>query len=664
MKKILKYQTLKATFLSLLIGVVLSLMFLSGFFSTIQNKINDLFFLKSTVNPNIIIISIDDESINKIGRWPFDRKIHAQLLDNLLEYKPKVIGLDVSFLETSYDDDKLADSLEKISNVVLPIEIDIKNERDNSLSADKIFYPIDKFKKFVKSGFTNTPLDRDGVFRSLPLKIKDKNGEEHNAFVVEILKIFQNSDYFLNDIPLKNNNRLIVNYAGPPNTFLQIPYVDILNKKVDLSIFENKIVLIGSTASDLHDEQVVPTSNGVLMPGVEIHANILNTILTKKFLRTQSDFGVVLNIILISVFCGFIFYRIKIIKGLILDIILILVYLLLVAILFEIGYLINILFVIAVFIFSYFTVVIFKYLSEEREKKKIKKMFQQYVSPQIVDDILSYGKELQLGGVKKEMAIFFSDIRGFTTISEKLSPEELVTLLNEYLSAMTELVFKYRGVVDKYIGDAIMAFWGAPLLEENSVYLACKCSLDMMKSLNFLQKQWDIRELPKIKIGIGINFGEMVVGNMGSNKRFDYTVIGDNVNLGSRLEGLNKEYNSSIIISEFVVSKLVRIKKDKELIFRFLDKVIVKGKKEPVIIYELLSEKDDWFENNKKWINLYQKALEFYLNNDYNNALKYLDRVLSIKPDDGPSIYHKNRIQKIMKGEIKNWQGVLKMKNK
>jgi len=226
-------------------------------------------------------------------------------------------------------------------------------------------------------------------------------------------------------------------------------------------------------------------------------------------------------------------------------------------------------------------------LTEQQEKKYIRQTFSKFVSKTVVDELLKHPDKLKLGGDKKILTVLFSDIRSFTTISEKMTPEELVEHLNEYLQAMTELVFKYDGTLDKYVGDEIMAFWGAPIPQDNHALLACKCAVEMMQVLEQLNKRWVQMNKPALHIGIGINTGEMVVGNMGSASRMDYTLMGDNVNLGARLEGTNKQYGTGIIISEFTYEHV----KD-HVIARELDLVRVKGKQLPVKIYELIDVKD------------------------------------------------------------------------
>ncbi|MEW6040639.1 MAG: adenylate/guanylate cyclase domain-containing protein, partial [Elusimicrobiota bacterium] len=234
-------------------------------------------------------------------------------------------------------------------------------------------------------------------------------------------------------------------------------------------------------------------------------------------------------------------------------------------------------------ILSFSGVMGYRLLTEEKEKRWIKKTFSYYLSPTVIDELAGNPDKLRLGGERKILTVLFSDIRNFTTISEKLNPEEVVGILNEYLSAMTDIVFKHSGTLDKFIGDAIMAFWGAPIYSEDHAEKAVECALEMIDKLKELQEEWKRQNKPIIDIGIGINTGEMVVGNLGSHQRMDYTVIGDNVNLGSRLEGLNKQYATHIIISEATNEAIKHKFKSKSL-----GQVSVKGKEKPVTIFELL----------------------------------------------------------------------------
>jgi adenylate cyclase len=307
----------------------------------------------------------------------------------------------------------------------------------------------------------------------------------------------------------------------------------------------------------------------------------------------------------------------------------------------------------------YLGITVYRYVTEEREKKKIRGAFQYYLTPSVVNEILKDPAKLKLGGDKKHLSVMFSDIRGFTTISEKLSPEELVRLLNEYLTAMTDIVFKYEGLLDKYIGDAIMAVFGAPLEQPDHALRACRTGLEMMAKLQELRAKWAAEGRPDVDIGVGINSGDMVVGNMGSEMRFDYTVMGDSVNLASRLEGTNKEYGTHIILSEFTY-EIVKA----ELYCRELDAVRVKGKKRPVRLYELLGERRDaaqW----QPWVEPFETGLAEYRAGRWDEAMAAFNKVQEIRPGDYPAQLYVERCTALKahppEGE---WDGVFTMTKK
>jgi adenylate cyclase len=278
-----------------------------------------------------------------------------------------------------------------------------------------------------------------------------------------------------------------------------------------------------------------------------------------------------------------------------------------------------------------------QYFLTERERRQIKSAFQHYVPAKVVDEITQNYEKLKLGGDKRELTVLFSDIRGFTSISEALAPEDLVRLLNTYLTRMTEQVFKHDGLLDKYIGDAIMAVYGAPIHRPDHALLACQTALDMMRELRVLQEQWKQENRPTMRIGIGINTGPMIVGNMGSVNRFDYTVIGDAVNLGSRIEHLNKDYGTQILISEFTHQQA----REHLRAVREVDETQVRGREQPVRLYELIPDGEY---KNLDWLGDFETARAHFHAGRTAKAKPIFDKLVKAV-NDPVSRYYLSRIQ-------------------
>jgi len=341
---------------------------------------------------------------------------------------------------------------------------------------------------------------------------------------------------------------------------------------------KDKILMVGAFASGVAEDEK-PTPLGI-MYGIEMHANALNTILMDNFLTQAPSWVDLLSLGVVVLLIAFVSSRLPAIAGFFITIVATAAYFFGVNYAFDSkAYILNFSMPAIAAVFTFISVVVYRVFTEERDKRQIRETFGKYLSPRVVDQLANDPPEL--GGVDKELTVFFSDIRGFTTLSENMTPQELVNHLNVYLTAMTDLTIDYRGTLDKYIGDAVMCFWGAPLPLQNHAELACKCALRQMQVLEELNKGWP--EAKHIRIGIGINSGIMTVGNMGSKQRMNYTLMGDNVNLCSRLEATNKEYGTGIIISEYTYAQV----KDK-FVVRELDNIRVKGKNKPVLIYELV----------------------------------------------------------------------------
>ncbi len=344
---------------------------------------------------------------------------------------------------------------------------------------------------------------------------------------------------------------------------------------------KDKIVMVGAFEKGMADDEK-QTPFG-MMYGIEIHANSLNTLLTGSFIRHLPRYADILIVFITTMIIAFIAARMKNLWSLPVALLFSLILFFTCSMLFDLVHiLVNFTVPFAGMTFSYVTIILYRSSTEEREKKKIRAMFGKYVSPDVVAQMEDNPPEL--GGIDRELTVFFSDIRGFTSLSETLTPQELVKHLNEYLSVMTDIIMDTRGTLDKYVGDEIMCFWGAPLDVPDHAKRACQCALLQKRKLAELNESWP--EEKRLAIGIGINSGIMTVGNMGSAGRMNYTLMGDNVNLGARLEGTNKVYGTMIIVSEYTYAKV----KD-DFIFRELDTIRVKGKNRPVVIYELVDER-------------------------------------------------------------------------
>lgn len=477
-------------------------------------------------------------------------------------------------------------------------------------------------------GFANIRKEQTGVNRSLPLVIKWKNKlypsidlilaarYYHVDFQKDIevklgdyvkiknipklnQRIGANPDTPETDIMVKPNaDRSItipidgegfmgIKFIGGPWSFPSYSFVDLAQSdKGEFGrndSFGNKILMVAiyyatGVAFDIHN------SPFGAIAGIEHHANALNTILNQDFIYYAKHWVNFLIYLLIGIILGYAAPRFNI-KTVLLG-----TAVFAVLFTFEVFFAFNVLNFVHIYFTPYIQMVViliaitgYKVLTEEENVKYIRNTFSKFVSKDVVNEMLSNPDAIKLGGDKKEITVFFSDIRGFTTLSESLTPEELVQLLNEYLTTMTELVIDYKGTVDKYMGDAIMAFWGAPLPLKEHAYYACITALKQLEALKVLQDKLISQKRPIIDIGIGLNTGYAVVGNMGSSHRMDYTVMGDTVNLGSRLEGTNKVYHTRIIISENTLNHV----RDR-VIVRELDSIKVKGKTEPVVIYELI----------------------------------------------------------------------------
>lgn len=557
--------------------------------------------------------------------------------------------------------------------------------------------------------------DNDGVYRRyLPFMYSTSTDRLVPSFGFAILNKFYGykKDYLASIepesflfgakvIPKYDNVGMLINFYGPDGTFQRIDFIDVIDdinfktaEEIELdtdtntwddpeyglkfsNIFKDKIVIIGSTQPEDKDILPVAFAKGEKtgdnnMYGVEYHANAIQNIINNDFLYKMPKVYEVIFIFLLSILIFYISSYFKSRKtkyGFLLEFANLVVVFILIFVLRKLSfysfethnYIIPIINPTIAILFGYFGNTAYHFFVERKQKTMIRGMFSRYVSSSVVNDIISNPDKLKLGGERKILTVLFSDIAGFSTFSEKKDPAELVSFLNEYLEEMTNIILNTKGTLDKYIGDAIMAFWGAPIEFERHAFYACNSALSMQHKLNELRKRWESEGQTLIDIRIGINTGDMIVGNIGGKEHFDYTVMGDNVNLASRLEGANKEYDTRIMISEATHE----IIKD-EFYTRELDLIVVKGKTKPSRVFELLGSEDFPLEAQiTEALIHYNRGLDKYKQREFGSAIVYFKKVLSFVPSDGPSKIYIQRCKSFLENPPPpDWEGVYIMKTK
>jgi adenylate cyclase len=464
-----------------------------------------------------------------------------------------------------------------------------------------------------------------------------------------------------NVFPTSETGDFLVNYFGPAFTFTHYSASDVLDGKIGKKELENKIILVGGTAAGIHDIHTTPY--GPLYPGVEVHANIIENLIQQDFMLRPEWLRIldVLMILVSGIALGWISIHFKAYAMAGMLVFGIGGYLLSDFYLFtQKGLWINTIYPIFTQIFVYSGLTVFKFGFEEREKRFIKGAFSQYLAPAVVNRLVDNPTLLKLGGERKELTAFFSDVAGFSSISENLEPEELVDLLNHYLTEMTDIMLRYEGTVDKFEGDAIIAFFGAPIPYQDHARRTCLVALEMQDRLAELREGWKKEGKHELFMRIGINTGTMVVGNMGSKSRMDYTMMGDSVNLAARLEGVNKQYRTYTMISEYTY---VQVKDDVEV--RELDLIRVVGKKEPVRIFELLAKKGELNGKFKEILPVFNEGLDHYRNRRWEESIQCMEQVLALDEEDGPALtYFERCITFQAQPPADDWDGVFGMTTK
>lgn len=566
------------------VGGLVFLSLFSGLFHGIELFLEDRLFSPKPVDSRLVIVAIDDGSIQRVGQWPWPREVFAEFLKNInsQNQKPLSVAIDVLFVEKSRrgesDDLALRQALRAVSfPVILAAQAQNAVPEETQTLASSILSPLSIFQTGRASvGVVNVITDRDGVVRYAPMNITDEaTKKNYNTLAVETISRAGIA------APKSTLPAVVrIAYGAPSRGIRTIPFYEFLNAKTVPDV-SGKIVLVGATAPSLHDTAQTPLSRGQEMAGIEVHGNIADMILSSRSLYNLPFPLAAIWIMTGSLIAAFISATLlRLEMAVLLNIFIGFIYLLAIAFLFERGIVADIIHTTLSWGASTVGISLFRFFTTEKERRAVRNTFSKYVSPHILNQLLEHPEKVVLGGEERGVTVLFSDIRGFTSISEKTTPTELVRILNKYFSTVTKKIIENGGVLDKYIGDAIMAFWGAPLPDEKQADKAVKAAKEMIGELKNLNKELLATGDPEIKIGVGIYTGPAVVGNVGSEHRFDYTVIGDTVNAASRLEGLTKEYQVPIIIGETTKNKLTE-----NFSLKPLGKASVKGKSQTISIY-------------------------------------------------------------------------------
>jgi adenylate cyclase len=673
------------------VGLGLVVIYRLHFFTTLQQISHDAFYRAQNparygdVPSRFVIVAIDSKSLERLGRWTgWDRTNYARVIDQVKAGDARVLAFDVGFFEPAPGDAELARAMSEAGIVVQPIAGVFSDERAESsglrqLSRPEV--PLPALRNAAPSlGSVNVTTDSDGSVRTVPLII-EVDGQRMPALalaaVSEYLRqpprydqrppVFQ---FVGRDVPISESYGMRVNFVGPPSlvegrqTFTTVSFVDVLEGRVDPSVFRDKIVFVGMLgAQGFADDYWTPVSTATTgkMSGVEIHANAAATLVRAAFLTPEDPTVTTATILLLAIIAGLASARLSVIKSLLVLAAIAVAYVFVASQFFDRGQILNLVFPVAALALPQAAMATYYVIFEQRQVRFLRGAMGRYLSPSVMDAIIRRPELLQLGGEKREMTVLFSDIRGFTTFAERLDPQDLVALLNEYLTAMTDVVYRHDGVLDKYMGDAIMAFWNSPVDQPDHARRGCLTALDMLEELHGLRERWHARGIPPLNMGVGLNTGPMSVGNMGSSSRFDYTVMGDAVNLGSRLEGANKEYGTNIIISESTLAAV----REGGFVVRFLDMVAVKGKTEPVAVYELIGQAGQFGSLTPELLATYEEGTRLYRAQRFEEAAARFAEVLAERPADGPSRMYLDRCEDLVAAPPPpDWDGVFVMTHK
>lgn len=658
---------------------------------------------RSVADSPFQIVAVDDQTLNLLDeKWPFRGSKYAHFLRNLKRAGARLIVFDIEFTEPNSkfpeEDSLFAEAVKEVGNVILAGKISYPDPGEYFEEAYSV--PVPPLPVLQETGapwgIVNEFVDPDGFTRryllyllggkkpKLTIGLETLRSLQQLPEEVEIEINGKKCRFGDLSIPLYDSHSFLINYYGPAGTFHAISFSSVLDDSTfdlgsendsnymerffhdggDESLknpFEGKIVLVGASVEEMQDTKNTPfydyKHTPQKTPGVEVHTHALQTVLDRSFIIRTHFWIVSLYSLIISYLIFFLVGAKKPLRGLIYSILLVGCVFIIALVLFIQG---NIWMDLAAPLFAigltYLGASLHNYFRERSEKAMIRDMFAHYVPNKVVNELISKPELLALGGQRRRLSILFTDIAGFTTITEKIEPEELVDLLNEYMTAMTEVIIANDGIVDKYEGDLIMAEFGAPVPYPEHAEKACRSALQMQKVLTDLRPQWKKRGKPELSNRVGINTGDVIVGNMGSREVFDYTVLGDAVNLSSRLEEANKLYKTTIMISQYTHDEL-----PPEFVTRVLGDIRVRGRQGKVRVHELIAASEsDIPEEKHSFLSIYHQGWKCFDNRRFGEAVEHFQRALAVEPDDYPSQLYLKHCQKFsLEPPPEDWDGIL-----
>lgn len=628
----------------------------------------DSFFrLRGGVLPpeDVVVVAIDETSFAELDRaWPWPRSIHAKLIDALFKAGVKTIAFDVLFAEPTSpkEDQALADAITRHKNVVLGEDVSLTVDPHLGFEQVQVVQPdpiLERAKVAPVLGVVDLKLDQDGFLRTSLRKFA-----EGEAFSFAAYKNFVRGDTAQKKYP----KQWRINFYGPERTIRTVSYYQALDpaRYLPKDFFKDKLVFVGfsvasqaNTETEKADHFPIPFTRftGGYMPGVEIHAQAAAGLLEDKLIRVfPTDRLAIVSAVLAFGF-GFLFlslsplYSTAIAIAALLGIVASSYWLFLQQLLYISPALLG--FPLAIsYLFSPFM----HYLQTQRQKAFIRRAFQTYLAPGVVERVLKNPRQLELGGEELEGTVMFIDLQGFTSFSENLSPQELITVVNRNLGVLSEIILKNQGMIDKYIGDATMAVWGVPIVQKDHARNACQAATEILALLPQLAAAEKAKTGIEISLRIGLCSGQLVAGNVGGGGHFNYTVLGNTVNLASRLEGLNKIYGTRAVLSEATAAAA----KD-HFKLRELDSVRVKGKKQPEAVYELVNVS----RTNDQVLKTYAEGLRLYRTADFSHAAVTFQRALSLNAEDGPAhVFYERACRFAEHPPVGKWDGVFEMETK